>query len=139
MHLEWSTNVGLDLAAVYDQSDSFGALIDAFFDLLEVNAEIRRALCENGFRHLPNPRFDSAPVVEAVRSNRNINYVKLWLSSGQLVPWRVLYAVDYRSRPQRICILGLMPRDDDYDLASDFWRRIFADYDLHNVPRIMGA
>lgn len=124
----WSPQLKGDLEALYEENELEAALIDEFFDLVESNEAVRRALADRDFRHLDPPRFDSEPIQNALRAGLNLSRVKIWTGDGQLLTHRLIYAIHHGPIRPRIRFLGLMPRQDDYDPQSDFGQRVRKDY-----------
>lgn len=124
----WSPHVRSDLDALYEENPLEAALIDEFFDLVESNELVRRALAEGNHRRYQPPRFDSDPIQNAIRVGLNISRVKIWTLDGQLLTHRLIFAIHHGPIRPRIRFLGLMPRQDDYDPNSDFGRRVREDY-----------
>lgn len=124
-----------DLNLVYVQDDADGLFFDELFDLLEDSESVRDRLATGRFQKIDDPRFDAAPVESAKKAGYNIYYLKMWRRDGLLVPWRLIYAVHHKPGVTNLRILGLMPRSDNYEISSDFGRRVHADYDNNGIPR----
>lgn len=110
-------------------------VIEAIFDLLETNRDLRLAFARLRFQRINPPRLDIAPLQWALAAGLNISYAKVWADDGQLLNLRVIFAVDESAHCRRLLILGLMPRGDDYDKQSVFGQRIVRDYDRFRFPR----
>jgi hypothetical protein len=116
------------------------ALMVELIDLIWESDDVRSRLAEGDYRRLPSPRFDAAPVVSWINAGYNIYRIKLWSTDGTLVGARLLYSVDHRALSARVVLMGIMPRneavDEDYDLASDYGKRIKDDYEILGIPPI---
>ncbi len=134
--IRWSEHLQGDLDAVYATEEAIGIYVDELFELLEESASLREALSRGTFQQIAKPRFDAAPVQAAVDDGFNIYYLKMWHEDGNLLPYRLIYAVHHHQACPMICILGLMPREDDYEQTSDFGKRVRSDYDHFGVGRI---
>lgn len=135
--LSWVAGVQEDMDALDEIEPAHADLLDALFEQLENDRGFRECLSENRYQRL-NPRLETAPIEWAKEHGLNINYLKLWDDDGALVSRRVIYAVDHSPNNRRLVILGLMPRDVDYDFDSSFGQRILNDYERRNVPRVAG-
>jgi hypothetical protein len=62
----------------------------------------------------------------------------MWREDGALVPFRLIFAVQHEPGP-KLCMLGLMPREDDYDESSDFGQRVRSQYEHFGVRHISRA
>ena len=120
--------------ASFDGPDEHLQIIEAIFDQLQEDRAFRVAMAGAGFRRIESPRLDSAYVQAAVQQGLNILYLKFWADDGELINHRIIYAVDERPQSRRIVILGLMPREDNYEQDSDFGRRVLAAYRKRHLP-----
>lgn len=134
----WSESLNEDLDLLYEENESYAALADAILELIEDSPKVRFELSHGRYRQL-NPRFDADVWTTAHRRQLNLYRIKLWATDGELLPFRIIYAVDHRQMSPRICFLGVMAREIDYDIDSDFGRRIQDDYDDLGVPELPRA
>jgi hypothetical protein len=133
--LRWSKHLQGDLDSLFDLSELDGIYVEELFELLEQSVALREALSSGNFRRVDNPRFDVAPVQWALDDGYNLCYFKMWREDGSLLPVRLIFAVNHAPNA-KLCLLGLMPRDEDYEKTSDFGRRLLDDYEHFGVRRI---
>jgi hypothetical protein len=113
-----------------DERAAWHALFDALYEvpalreLLEVNRDANDS----------PPRFDHQAVVVLCSAGFNVARIKLRTArNGQPWPHRLLFALDHRSR--LIWLLGLMPREEDYERSRPTVSRVLNRYDHHAIPR----
>lgn len=109
------------------------AVIDEIYDDDLVATELALA---RGSRATP-PRFDCECVVRLVKQGYNIARVKVYHpDTDEPLPHRLLYALHHVPSSTRIVLLGLMPRDVNYDPRSTFMQRVLRDYDALGIARL---
>lgn len=138
---EWTDGVNDDLDALESSDIDAAVQVSVFYDFCagvdgkSPNELMVDALTRQAFNRLQPPSFDLVPVTEALRRGYDICRIKLFNDRGSVLPIRLVFAVDRRPESARIVFLGLMPREDDYDMAGDFWCRVFEEYDYFAIPR----
>ena len=123
-------------ADLEELNDDDYMLVEEFFDLIETNDRVCEALSCSRFVRLERPQFDTEPIQSALREGYNLSRAKIFDPAGRPLGCRVIYGVDHAPDNRRICILGVMKRDDDYDCSSPFGLRIRAAYDARGLPRL---
>lgn len=135
----WTDSINEAIERLWDSDPEAAVLVEEFFDLCagpdgnEPNLLLVDVLTRHDYRRIDPPCFETVPVGQALRKGYNVVRVKLWTDTGRLLPFRVLYAVDHTPHDARIVFLALMPREDDYEMDGEFWRRVFADYDEFGI------
>jgi mRNA-degrading endonuclease RelE of RelBE toxin-antitoxin system len=67
------------------------------------------------------------------KEGRNLWRVKIWNLESRRLNYRIVYALDPRST--RYYVLGVLPRDFNYDQSNPRARRLLAAYDELGIPR----
>lgn len=134
--LEWCDALESDFQALAETDAAAYATLDVILEQLENDAELRRRFAQGTYYRGRPPRLDIAGVDNWVKNQFNIQRLKYRRADNQVAPFRLIYAVDHTSGCERIVLLGLMPRGDNYDIYSNFGRRVAADYQQLGVPRL---
>jgi len=117
-------------------SDAQFAVVDVFLGALAHDPTMREWLSRDRFQHHPDPKFDTAPIGEALKLGYNLSRVKLWQTDGTVLPFRLIYTLHHTPQACKILFLGLMARGDDYDQHSTFGTDVRQRYDDLGVPKV---
>jgi len=66
------------------------------------------------------------------KTGRNLWRVKIWNLESRRLNYRIIYALD--PRQTRYYVLGILPREFDYDATNERSRRLLAAYDELGIP-----
>lgn len=124
-----------DIDDLYGANQEQAALWDELIDEIIGNARLREELTLHNGYNLLQPHFDTVPVGAYLKLGFNVSRLKLYKPGGGPFPHRLLYTVHHTLPNNRIWLLGLMPRHDNYDPRNAFGTRIRNDYDALGVPR----
>ncbi|MCY1303216.1 hypothetical protein D9M69_698250 [compost metagenome] len=99
----------------------------ALLEELEGDEDLLAQLAQDFFRREPPGQFDTQYWVEVRYTGRNIFRMKYWDANHFLLPYRVIYA--HKQEADEYYILGIVPREWDYDVEHKLSKRMFKAYD----------
>lgn len=120
-------NAIADLDALWEQDEEAAADMEVLLEALEECPDwVWRLTRPEGYRHYPEPQFDTVKFEEFWHQNLNLFRIRP-LFNPQLVNYRILYACD--NHTDTLHILAIMGREaDTYDPRNPIVQRIIADY-----------
>lgn len=125
-----------DLAKLRQRNAPLYALWQAAIDAICEIEDVAELLGQHQGAWPNAPRFNTVPVGGLLRRHYNINRIKLEKPDGTAYEMRLLYAMDHRTSPSTIWLLGLMPRAENYHPSKTITQRVLSDYDALEIPRV---
>lgn len=123
-----------DLERLWESHEGVAAAIVAFLELVRDDDEALDQLTVDGFVRNENPRINVRrwkAQWNRRRKSRNLWRLRL-LDLRSASDFRLIYAFDPSTH--RYHVLGIMPREVDYDEQHPFVQRILDDYDALDIP-----
>lgn len=115
-----------DLEQLWETEPTAAARITALIEELEGNPDLLDRLTQQDFGAYGLADFHVSKWLEQWRQGKDLWRLKIWDLENKNLRYRVVYA--FMSRQQDYCVLGILPRDFNYDSNHDLTRRILAAY-----------
>lgn len=116
-----------DLRACRDDDRYAAAKVAELLRLISEDRLAIEALVDG--RYSDDKIHDVSPIWSLQKKRINAYRVRMVLISA----WRIITAVDHKD--QRIAILAIMPRDDNYEDNKALWARLEQEYDAIGFAR----
>lgn len=122
-----------DLSDIKMHDNATGLYIrDLLVTLGEDKNQLKKLLRE-GELYLDETAIDFKQLKEPLRREgvdiRRIKAIDLSYQFNKVSNYRIIYAVDCRNNQEIYRVLGIMHRGNNYEFNSDFFQRIFDQYD----------
>jgi hypothetical protein len=118
-----------DLDALWGEDEAAAARIEATLQEIEGDQDLLDRLTQNNFGRERRDTFNVRLVENQARIDNNIWRLKVWCLERRDRKYRVIYAY-FPTTPTTgtYYVLGIMPREIDYDRDHEFIRRIESAY-----------
>lgn len=116
-----------DLEQLWVTEPTAAARITALIEELEGNTDLLDRLTQHDFGAYRREDFHVSKWIEQWRKGKDLWRLKIWDLENKGLRYRVVYA--FMSRQQDYCVLGILPREFNYDPNHDLTRRIIAAYE----------
>lgn len=116
-----------DLEQLWETEPIAAARIAALLEELEGNPDLLDRLTQQDFGAYGLNEFHVSKWIEQWRQGKDLWRLKIWDLENKGLRYRVVYA--FMSRQQDYCVLGILPREFNYDPNHDLTRRIVAAYE----------
>ena len=121
-----------DLEALYEVDEKGAAGIDVFLEEAASSQTVLDHLLENRYRSY-DAGFDfEVRRWESLWKHYGLWRLRLFGFAGDAASYRVIYA--FHGKQRRYYILGIVPRDFDYDPKHHFTQRIVNAYQALGIP-----
>lgn len=123
-----------DINKIYSIDEDAAADIEVFLEEAKLNQKTLDSLTVNKYVNYEDPPFDVKELIELKKQKFIVWRVRLlWLDSNAR-NYRIIYA--FNPSEMRYYILGVVPREFNYDIKNEITKRIIAAYDKLGLPRI---
>lgn len=122
----------VDLDELWEVDEDSAALVFAIVEEFQDDPELGSTLVQHGYRDITDPAYDVSRFVELWHEGLNLYRLKFWDEEGGSVPYRIIYA--HHPQNDTIHILGIIPRNINYDTNHPKIRRICDDYGKLGIP-----
>jgi hypothetical protein len=123
-----------DINKIYLIDEDAAADIEVFLEEAKLNQKTLDSLTVNNYVNHEDPPFDVKELIELKRHKYIVWRVRLlWLDSNAR-NYRIIYA--FNPTEMRYYILGVVPREFNYDIKNEITKRIIAAYGKLGLPRI---
>lgn len=116
-----------DLCALWLSDPAAAAKIEAVLQELQGNQDLLDRLTQNDFGRAGRDAINVRAIENQRQAGNNLWRLKVWSLEGRGQTYRVIYAFIPATRHHYV--LGVMPREIDYDRDDAFIRRVEAVYD----------
>jgi len=116
-----------DLERLWDSEPVAAAQVAALLEELEGNTDLLDRLTQQDFGAYGLEDFHVSEWKEQQRKGRNLWRLKIWDLEDKGIRYRIVYA--FMTRQQDYSVLGIVPRDFNYDASHELTRRIVAAYE----------
>lgn len=123
-----------DINKIYSIDEDAAADIEVFLEEAKLNQKTLDSLTVNNYVNYEDPPFNVKELIELKRQKFIVWRVRLlWLDSNAR-NYRIIYA--FNPTEMRYYVLGVVPREFNYDIKNEITKRIIAAYDKLGLPRI---
>jgi len=116
-----------DLERLWAFEPQAAAKIGVLLEELEGNSSLLDRLTQQDFGAYGLEDFHVTKWQEQQRKGRNLWRVKIWDLEKMGIRYRIVYA--FIARQQDYSVLGIVPREFNYDASHELTRRIIAAYE----------
>lgn len=116
-----------DLNALWDEAPEIAARITVLLEELEGNQDLLDRLTQHDFGAYGSRDFHVSKWVEQWRKGKDLWRLKVWDLEKSGVRYRIVYA--FVPGKGQYHVLGIVPRDFNYEADHELSRRIFAAYE----------
>ncbi|MBV2234497.1 MAG: hypothetical protein KUL75_03020 [Sterolibacterium sp.] len=116
-----------DLERLWDSEPAAAAQVAVLLEELEGNPDLLDRLTQQDFGAYGLEDFHVSKWKEQQRKGRNLWRLKIWDLEDKGIRYRIVYA--FMPRQQDYSVLGIVPREFDYDASHEITRRIVAAYE----------
>jgi hypothetical protein len=116
-----------DLDELWKADPSAAARLVVLLQELQGSQDLQDRLTQNGFGTEGRDKFNVRSIVSQVHAGHNLWRLKEWQLERMGRQYRIIYAFIPTKRHHHI--LGIMPREIDYDRDHEFFRRVELAYD----------
>lgn len=116
-----------DLEKLWDEAPVAAARITVLLEELEGNPDLLDRLTQHDFGAYGSDRFHVSKWFAQWNTGKNLWRLKVWDLEDQGLRYRVVYA--FMPRPQDYSVLGIVPREFNYEPSHELTRRILAAYE----------
>lgn len=128
LHLFVHHDAQKDLDELWESDEDAAALIEATLDEIRGNEALLDALLEHDFgKRGDGASFHVNKWVQLWRQGKDLWRLKVWELENERKRWRIIYA--YMPTESRYYVLGVAPREFDYDPNHPLSQRIMAAYE----------
>lgn len=118
-----------DLDALWEEDAEAAARIEVILEEIEGDQDYLDRLTQNNFGRQGRDEFNVRLIENQARINNNIWRLKVWSLERRDQKYRVIYAYFPRTPTEgSYYVLGVMPREIDYDRDHEFVQRIESAY-----------
>lgn len=121
-----------DLDALWTIDEASAAAVFVLVEELQDCPEIAVNLTRHGHHKIEDPAFEVSRFQELWHRGLNMYRLKFWDEDGGTVPYRIIYA--HNPLDNCIHVLGIIPRNIEYDTRHPIVVRICADYQRLGIP-----
>jgi hypothetical protein len=121
-----------DLDRFWESDPDCAFVLENMLEQIAADQRLLDALTIRDFGAHRTAAFHVNQWVEQQRVGRNLWRLKHWDLEGQGKRHRVVYALD--SRVSRYYVLGIFPREFNYESKDDRTRRVIAAYESLGIP-----
>jgi hypothetical protein len=121
-----------DLDRLWESDPTGAALLRRLLQQIAADQRLLDALTIRGFGAHRTAAFHVDQWIEQQRLGRNLWRLKHWDLEGQGKRYRVVYALD--PRVSRYYVLGVFPREFNYESKDERTRRVIAAYEGLGIP-----
>lgn len=121
-----------DLDALYDSDEDSAATIDVFLDEASRSQEILDRFTSNDFRSYGSTHDFDVTRWKALWAKYALWRLRLFDVPGAAANCRIIYT--FHSVERRYYVLGIVPRDFDYDQSHPITQRIINAYQELDIP-----
>jgi hypothetical protein len=122
-----------DFDDLWAKDPESAGVIYALLQEAKGNQRVLETFTSHDFGAYETDRYHVAAWAQQQRKGRNLWRLKIWQLEHHRVRYRIVYAFD--PRKQRYFVLGILPRDFDYDETDARTRRVLEAYERLNIPR----
>ncbi len=125
-----------DLDRIFEEDEDAAADIAAFLEEAQKNQETLDNLTRRGYISYGDWPYsvDEWQETKGSRYRYNLWRLRLLWLTGAAARYRIVYA--FHPGEYRYYVLAIVDRDFQYDAQDERSRRIFAEYDALNIPRV---
>ena len=116
-----------DLERLWASEPDAASRIGVLLEELEGNSKLLDRLTQQDFGAYGLEDFHVTKWQEQQRKGRNLWRVKIWDLEKMGIRYRIVYA--FIARQQDYSVLGIVPREFNYDASHELTRRIIAAYE----------
>ena len=116
-----------DLERLWALEPEAAAKIGVLLEELEGDSDLLDRLTQQDFGAYGLEDFHVAKWQEQQKKGRNLWRVKIWDLEKMGIRYRIVYA--FMARQQDYSVLGIVPREFNYDASHELTRRIIAAYE----------
>lgn len=116
-----------DLERLWESEPVAAAQVAVLLEELEGNPDLLDRLTQQDFGAYGLEDFHVSEWKEQQRKGRNLWRLKIWDLEDKGIRYRIVYA--FMPRQQDYSVLGIVPREFDYDASHELTRRIVAAYE----------
>lgn len=120
-----------DLDDIYDIDEDAGATIEVFLQEVRGNQDMLDRLSSSNYRSYGDNDFDVKRWIEAWRTMA-VWRIRVYNCDGAAKNYRVIFT--FHPIEKRYYILGVVPRDFDYDPNHQLSKRIASTYSELGIP-----
>lgn len=116
-----------DLERLWDSEPVAAARVAVLLEELEGNPDLLDRLTQQDFGAYRLEDFHVSDWKAQQRKGRNLWRLKIWDLEDKGIRYRIVYA--FMPRQQDYSVLGIVPREFNYDASHELTRRIVAAYE----------
>lgn len=121
-----------EIETLWETDEDTAAYIEAFLEEIQNDQRILDSLTIKGHVDCPTVNFDVEEILSQKKKKRNLWRIKIWEIENRDGKLRIIYA--FHPKELRYYILGITPRDIDYDERSPRFAKIISSYEKLGIP-----